>query len=319
MVGDKIKELRTRDNMLQQDLANKLNVSKAAVGMWETNKRTPDLEMLKKIADYFNVSVDFLTSDTLSFDFYPHGEDDAIVICPICGHDYTHFQKIINVDFKNTKSYGIALEFFCEMDHIFYIVIESYKGNSYFIFTDGSTIIKTMGIPEYESNPQKLIELWNSEKFNGLDDYGKDVVNTVLEKELTRTNEQRERHTNVIELNFIDAPVSAGLGDMLEDYENCEKVFVPLTSESRRADFILKIYGDSMEPKFSDGDYILVRQQPTVDEGQIGIFGYDGKGYVKKFGGDRLISLNKKYSDIYIDESARCFGIVLGKTDIIDE
>lgn len=156
------------------------------------------------------------------------------------------------------------------------------------------------------------------EKYHGLDDYGKDVVDTVLDKELARTTEQRKRHTNVIELNFIDAPVSAGLGDMLEDYENSEKVFVPLNSESRRADFILKIYGDSMEPKFSDGDYVLVRQQPTVDKGQIGIFGYDGKGYVKKFGGDRLISLNKKYSDIYIDESARCFGLVLGTTSIID-
>lgn len=175
-----------------------------------------------------------------------------------------------------------------------------------------------MDIPEYESNPQNLAQLWNSEKYNGLDDYGKDVVNIVLEKELTRTIEQRERSANIIELNFIDAPVSAGIGDMLEDYENSEKVFVPLTSESRRADFILKIYGDSMEPKFSDGDYILVRQQPMVDEGQIGIFGYDGNGYIKKFGGDRLISLNKKYPDIYIDENARCFGLVLGTTYIVE-
>lgn len=155
-------------------------------------------------------------------------------------------------------------------------------------------------------------------KYRSLDDYGKDMVNTVLEKELTRTIEQRERSANVIELNLIDAPVPAGLGDMLEDYENSEKVFVPLTSESRRADYLLKIYGDSMEPKFSDGDYILIRQQPTVDEGQIGIFGHDGKGYVKKFGGDRLISLNKKYPGIYIDESTRCFGLVLGTTYIVD-
>lgn len=103
-------------------------------------------------------------------------------------------------------------------------------------------------------------------KYRSLDDYGKDMVNTVLEKELTRTIEQRERSANVIELNLIDAPVPAGLGDMLEDYENSEKVFVPLTFESRRADYLLKIYGDSMEPKFSDGDYILIRQQPTVDE-----------------------------------------------------
>ena len=74
--------------------------------------------------------------------------------------------------------------------------------------------------------------------------------------------------------------------------------------------------GDSMEPKFHNGDYILVRKQPAVDIGQIGIFGVDGKGYVKKYGGDKLISLNKKYPDIPLDEESRCFGLVLGVTDI---
>lgn len=46
---------------------------------------------------------------------------------------------------------------------------------------------------------------------------------------------------------------------------------MPLTPESRKADFILRVDGDSMEPKFSNGDYLLVRKQPAVDIGQIGI------------------------------------------------
>ena len=123
----------------------------------------------------------------------------------------------------------------------------------------------------------------------------------------------------MIDLNISYAPVSAGIGDELEDYERWEKVKVALTPESRKADFILCVDGDSMEPKFKNGDYILVRSQPAVDVGQIGIFDVSGKGFVKKYGGNELISLNPKYKNIPIDEYSRCFGLVLGTTDIIEE
>ena len=321
---EKLRKLRKEKGISLKELGATIGVAESTMSLYENGKRQPDYETLLKFAKYFNVSVDYFIGDSISFDFSPHDiydgwDDNGSIKCPICDEkDGVHFIKSIPVDFENEKSDGVAIEFRCAYGHKFYYVIETYKGMTYIVITNGSTIIKTMDIPEYESNPQNLAQLWNSEKYNGLDDYGKDVVNIVLEKELTRTIEQRERSANIIELNFIDAPVSAGIGDMLEDYENSEKVFVPLPSESRIAYFILKIYGDSMEPKFSDGDYILVRQQPMVDEGQIGIFGYDGNGYIKKFGGDRLISLNKKYPDIYIDENARCFGLVLGTTYIVE-
>lgn len=60
MIGDRLKELRTNSKIYQADLAEVLGVSKGAVAMWETNKREPDSLMLKKIANYFNVSLDYL-------------------------------------------------------------------------------------------------------------------------------------------------------------------------------------------------------------------------------------------------------------------
>lgn len=154
-------------------------------------------------------------------------------------------------------------------------------------------------------------------KYRTLDPYGKKAVTSVLDIEFERcTYIPEPNREELIEVSINYAPVSAGLGDELEDYEQWEKASVPLTPESRKADFILVVDGDSMEPKFHNGDYILVRKQPAVDIGQIGIFGVDGKGYVKKYGGDKLISLNKKYPDIPLDEESRCFGLVLGVTDI---
>ena len=117
---------------------------------------------------------------------------------------------------------------------------------------------------------------------------------------------------------YISNRVSAGFGEYLEEYEQGKTVYVPDTPESRKADFVLTVSGDSMEPKFHDGDNILVRSQPTVEVGQIGIFDVDGEGYIKKLGDGQLISLNHKYPNISLkDRYAKCFGLVLGTTEII--
>ena len=60
MIGDTIKELRDEKDIKQKDLALYLGVSPSTVGMYEQNRRTPDSEMILKLADFFNVSTDYL-------------------------------------------------------------------------------------------------------------------------------------------------------------------------------------------------------------------------------------------------------------------
>lgn len=62
--GERLKNLRLESNMTQEDLSNKLNVSRAAVGRYENNERFPDKTILKKIADIFDVSTDYLLERT---------------------------------------------------------------------------------------------------------------------------------------------------------------------------------------------------------------------------------------------------------------
>ena len=72
-----------------------------------------------------------------------------------------------------------------------------------------------------------------------------------------------------------------------------------------------------MEPLYYDGDILLVRKQPDINIGEIGIFIKDGRGYVKKKGKNRLISLNKARADIFPSEYGEitCFGKVIGKME----
>lgn len=58
--SNNLKDLRLRFGLTQQDLANKLDISKSTISMYETGNRTPDFEVLEAIADIFNVSLDSL-------------------------------------------------------------------------------------------------------------------------------------------------------------------------------------------------------------------------------------------------------------------
>lgn len=81
-----------------------------------------------------------------------------------------------------------------------------------------------------------------------------------------------------------------------------------------QAKFAIQIHGDSMEPEYTNGDIVLVKAQPQIDIGQIGIFTVNDIGYIKKLGTDRLISVNPEYDDIYFEEGQdiRCKGLVIG-------
>jgi transcriptional regulator with XRE-family HTH domain len=60
MIGERLKELREKKNMTQDDLCKELNIRQATLSHYENNKRTPDLEMLIKISKVFGVSIDYL-------------------------------------------------------------------------------------------------------------------------------------------------------------------------------------------------------------------------------------------------------------------
>lgn len=63
-LGNNIAKLRNQIGLSQRNLAEVLNVSSGAVAMWETNKRQPDISTVLRLADYFNVSIDYLLGRT---------------------------------------------------------------------------------------------------------------------------------------------------------------------------------------------------------------------------------------------------------------
>lgn len=152
-------------------------------------------------------------------------------------------------------------------------------------------------------------------KYRTLDKYGKKAVDDLLQTEYDRCTSEPHR-AKVIEITFAELKVSAGTGEFLSD-DNKSVITISDTPLNRSASYVVQVSGDSMEPEYHDKDMLLVKEQETVEVGEIGIFFLNGDGYVKKFGADRLISLNEKYDDILLHEfdSFKCFGKVLGKVE----
>jgi len=58
--GEKLKELRKEFGITQQQLADALNITHSAVALYETNANNPSHEILFKMAEYFDISLDEL-------------------------------------------------------------------------------------------------------------------------------------------------------------------------------------------------------------------------------------------------------------------
>lgn len=60
MFGDKLRILRRERHLTQKQLASELSISRSALSLYESNKREPDFETLTKIAEFFDISLDYL-------------------------------------------------------------------------------------------------------------------------------------------------------------------------------------------------------------------------------------------------------------------
>ena len=323
---NKIINLLDNKGLTQKQLTDYLGIEKSVFTTWKSGKSQSYNKYLSKIAEFLNVSIDYLLRETLTLDFVPHEDDDYLLRCPICNYDYVHFTRVLDVDFGMKKSYGVALEFSCEAEHKFYLVAESFKGNTYLVKIDEKDLKHSLEDIYFEDIPLPLDVLEEREKNAGylkkyrtLDGYGKKAIDDLLNTEYQRCVANDDNKPKVISLPMAELKASAGTGQWLGNDEYKTWVNVLDTPEARKANVVINVAGDSMMPDYNDGDKVLVKLNAEPVENEIGIFIIDNNGYIKKFGKDKLVSLNKDYPDIPFTDNMdiRFIGKVIGKAQII--
>ena len=146
-------------------------------------------------------------------------------------------------------------------------------------------------------------------KLNAGDQYTVDtLVKTMLTVEQARKRQRSQR--KVYELPLVDRTLAAGIGDPTE-YEGISEPFylydVPWLD---RADCVFKVNGDSMEPDYHNGDYVLIERIPDAPEltpGEVGAFAIGNELYIKEYQKDGLHSLNSKYPVMTFDEDTKVY------------
>ena len=207
---------------------------------------------------------------------------------------------------------------------VMYALIDALGVDANFLFQDCVNVKKA---PSYSGEAMKLAYDFD----NRVDDWGRrhlrdtadfEIERYESEQNLIKKKERLYKAENITPLQkqkviYLPEPLqsaSAGTGQIADD-DTAEQVAVYYNEKTSKADYIMRVSGDSMEPKFMNGDRVLVRSQPAVEIGEIGIFIVDGEQYVKIYRGSYLESLNPQYNDIEVSERSFCRGKVIGVLD----
>ena len=139
------------------------------------------------------------------------------------------------------------------------------------------------------------------------------------------------REPATVRVRLSALPASAGTGDFLADGDY-EWVDFPESVVPRGTDFAVRVHGNSMEPAYRDGQIVFFERCERLDPGDIGLFAYEGQGYIKLYAeqapaGDEiedyldscgvvhprasLVSLNPDYPPIQVSSPLTVFGRAL--------
>ena len=142
------------------------------------------------------------------------------------------------------------------------------------------------------------------------------------QKVLRYSNEQLNEQSNkVISLEEhlfeykVYEKLSAGAGFSYFNDGNFDTVFYDKDLDH---DFASWVFGDSMEPKYKNGEVVLIKETGFDYDGAVYAIDWDGQTYIKKVyredNGLRLVSLNSKYKDKFApyDEDPRIIGKIVG-------
>lgn len=125
------------------------------------------------------------------------------------------------------------------------------------------------------------------------------MFNTSTDALLENSNQVSSRGVKIPVLGRVQAGIPIEAIEDILDYEEIE----PELAETGEF-FALQIKGDSMEPKFSEGDVVIVRRQPDIESGEIAVVLVNGdcatvKKIIKHANGISLVSSNAAYMPMF--------------------
>ena len=251
VLGNRIKMLRQNLGLSREDLSRKLGVSYSAVAMYEQGNREPNSEIIIKLCEIFNCSIDYL----IGRDIYKKNK-----------HPYSAIYDFSTNNDRNILSNAITYAIQNNLDTANEIrhntKIESYLNRLEKLNTNQALVfIQEIAI-----------------RFKGKNDFNLDEFISSL------------RYQSSISSNLHMCPVygqiSAGQPNWAEE---CLEGYLPIDPNlmgiiSPEQCFFLRVKGESMNQLIKNGAYALIRRQDVVENGEIAVVLVNGdEATLKKF------------------------------------
>lgn len=240
MLQEILKELRQKHNVTAKTVAEAVGILPDTYRSYETGRREPNLKTLVMIADYFQVTTDYLLG------------------------------------------------------------------------REPQTDAMQMLMSQTDVSPETLVR-----QFDALPDEWQTIVMTIINamKETRRARQEMQNRPSIQMRKHLNK-AAAGFGYDLSSVDEWAEITVLDTPQARSADFAVEVDGDSMLPDYHDGDIVLVKRDPDVPVGEVGLFVHDGMGYIKERGKKCLISRNPEFPNI--EGEAQCIGLVVGIAELAE-
>lgn len=153
------------------------------------------------------------------------------------------------------------------------------------------------------------------EDYRGLEDEHKYVVDRTIQS--CKHIESLRECPEIKELIHFSRSLAAGIGDPTEFDDDGEPIYLYISPEVEKADCVFSVNGESMEPRYHDGDLLLVKRFPNCPKlkpGDVGAFIIGNETYVKQYQPDGLHSFNEDYPTMTFEEWDNVFyiGKVIG-------
>lgn len=300
VLGSRIKKERENLNLSREDLAKKLGVSYSAIAMYEQGNREPNNEIILKMCEIFNCTIDYLmgksiyrtSQEELKNYLKKEIEEDLIKNLKALELDENELEQAITAFLDNyiyISDEPTSIQIYDMEDSVVYYAYELLV-KYYFKLIDKETSI-LLNEPKKLSNKQDIFEkaeelAWIKMK-NLINDLDKNkVISNLTSLERAKKHISKITQDNKIFMCPVYGRIAAGQPNWAEE---CMEGYLPIDPElmniiNPEECYFLKVNGESMNKVIKNGAFALIRKTDWVENGEIAVVlvnGFDAT--LKKF------------------------------------
>ncbi len=288
-----LKEKEKLDKIYKETLKNGKSKKRSIMSDFRNMLTHFDHEKTNAYNDYFINNASYNVTSFKNVPFDPHASLSGEIMLSeykkeLCKEHNETFMALFNLYIDISTSYTEFLDVVLQKFFFNYTNWEDVKQNPDLTIT----LKENINIAEYDNSYDNNNDIKFSIKQNGqiVSDY------YAFKKEVPQ---------------YL-VPAAAGTGQFLD--ESPFEMVSLSPDEPQETSFLIRVSGDSMEPTLHDGNIVYIKQQPSVEDGDICLFRLGDQVYIKEKESNGFISHNPKYEKIIItsDDNFYCYGKVIG-------